>query len=233
MNVTIPRPRAVLFDLFDTLVPAIAPGQAFPPTWEDLGIPIDAYQKRWFQNHDGRATGRIKDPVEVIRIVAHDIDPSISMAAIERAVERRVRSFESVLTRVDAATVAALESLRGWGIKVALVSNACVGEIDAWPRSPFAPHFDAAVFSCEVGMVKPDPGIYEAALARVGVEADDAIFVGDGGSEEHRGARSLGMRTALITGLVHARWAHAMEERRKHVDWEFEHVPAFVAALAP
>lgn len=228
----IPRPRAVLFDLFDTLVPAMATGHAIPPTWEDLGIPLEAYQKRWFENHDGRATGRIKDPVEVLRVVAHDIDPAISLEKLTWAAERRARRFEGVLTQVDPATVAAVARLKASGVRIALVSNACVGEIEAWPQSPLARHFDAAVFSCDVGLVKPDRAIYEEALIRIGVPGEEAIFVGDGGSDEHRGARALGMGTVLIAGLAHARWSHAMEERRKHVDWEFASVAEFVEAVA-
>jgi putative hydrolase of the HAD superfamily len=233
MERRISRPKAVLFDLFDTLVPAMATGHTIPPTWEDLGIPLEAYQQRWVQNHDGRATGRIRDQVEVLRVVAHDLDPTIPIEKIAWAAERRARRFEHVLTSVDSVTVAAVARLRESGVKTALVSNACVGEIESWPRSPFAAHFDAAVFSCHVGVAKPDRGIYDEALARVGVAGPDAIFVGDGGSDEHRGARALGMRTALISGLAHGRWARAMEERRTLVDWEFADVASFVEALEP
>jgi putative hydrolase of the HAD superfamily len=227
----IPRPKAVLFDLFHTLV-SVRPKAHVPPTWEDLGLPRDAYETRWFDDRDGRATGRVKDPVEVIRLVIHDIDPTIPMEKIRWAAERRARRFEDALTIVEEATVAAVERLRAAGVKTALVSNACVGEIEAWPRSPLAPHFDAAVFSCDVGLVKPDRAIYMEALARVGATAGEAIFVGDGGSDEHRGAREVGMKTALVTRHAAEWWPERVAARRPHVDWTFEDVPAFVAAVA-
>ncbi len=233
MTIPLIRPAAVLFDLFDTLVPAMTIQEILPPTWEDLGIPIEMYQRRWFQNGDGRASGQIRDPVEVLRIVAHDIDPDIPMARIEWAVERRLRRFEHVLTHVDPATVDAVARLRAAGVRTALVSNACVGEIEAWPRSPFAAQFDAAVFSCHVGVVKPDRAIYEEALRRVGVAASAAIFAGDGGSDELRGARAAGLTTALISGLTRRHWAHALPDRRAQADWEFESVVDLVDALVP
>jgi putative hydrolase of the HAD superfamily len=229
--VKVPRPKAVLFDLFDTLIRAITTDGSEPPTWEALGIPIEAWQRRWFDNADGRAVGRVADPVEALRMVVHDIDPTIPMHRIEEASARRVLRFERSLLEADAAIVGAVERLRARGVRTALVSNACAGEIEAWPRSPFAPHFDAAVFSCHVGVAKPDRAIFETALARLDVAAADAIFVGDGASDEHRGARAAGLKTVLVTRLANDRWAHAMPERRKIVDWTFADVPEFVEAI--
>jgi FMN phosphatase YigB (HAD superfamily) len=64
------------------------------------------------------------------------------------------------------------------------------------------------------------------------VTAADAIFVGDGGSDEHAGARALGIGTVLVTRLFAFWWPEKIESRRvPDVDWEFEDVPAFVEAL--
>lgn len=226
----IERPRAVLFDLFHTLV-TVRPRAEIPPTWEELGVPRDAFEARWFDDSDGRNVGRVRDPVEAIRMVIHDIDPSVPLDRIERAVERRKARFEQAMVEVEAATVDAVGRLRAAGVRMVLVSNACVGEIEAWPRSPLAPHFDGAVFSCEVGLAKPDRAIYEHALAIAGEPARDSIFVGDGGSDEHRGARAAGLRTALVTRHASAWWPEAVEARRAHVDWTFDDVAAFVAAV--
>jgi putative hydrolase of the HAD superfamily len=227
----IPRPRAVLFDLFDTLVRAISYEAGVPTTWDDLGIPLEAWQRRWFDNRDGRATGRITDPLEALRVVVHDIDPTIPVEKIAWANARRLRRFEDALTEPAPAFVDAVARVRAAGIRTALVSNAVAGEVEAWPRSPFAQHFDTALFSCHVGTMKPERAIYDEALARVGVPASAALFVGDGNSDEHRGARAAGISTVLVTRLAGDRWAHAMDERRALVDWTFDDVPAFVEAL--
>jgi epoxide hydrolase-like predicted phosphatase len=39
--------------------------------------------------------------------------------------------------------------------------------------------FDMAIFSCEVGLAKPDPAIYRLVLDRLGVCAEESIFVDD------------------------------------------------------
>ena len=225
------RPTAVLFDLYDTLVSGMTTPSILPPTWEDLGIPVEAYQRRWFQNSDGRVVGRIQDPVEVLRVVAHDIDPGIPMATIEWASARRQQRLEHEVTRVEPAVVDAVARLRARGVRLALVSNACYGEIEGWPRSPLAAHFDAAIFSCQVGAAKPDPAIYLEALRQVGAEPATALFAGDGNSDELRGARAVGLATALISGYAERHWSHALPGRRAHADWEFPTVAALVDAL--
>ena len=39
--------------------------------------------------------------------------------------------------------------------------------------------FDAIVFSCEVGFTKPQKEIYELAIGKLGVEANQAVFIDD------------------------------------------------------
>lgn len=60
---------------------------------------------------------------------------------------------------------------------------------------------DQLVLSCEVGVAKPDPGIFEIALARSGVGPEDALFVDD--MEIHvEAARGLGIAAHRHTGAA-------------------------------
>ena len=77
---------------------------------------------------------------------------------------------------------------------------------------------DDFVLSFEVGAVKPDPRIFETALARLGVNASDALMVGDS-EENDGGARALGIGFALVdplhtderpTGLIEALRDHGL-----------------------
>ena len=47
------------------------------------------------------------------------------------------------------------------------------------PGEVTAPLLDAHVFSVEVGMCKPDPGIYAEACRRLDVRPDECLYVGD------------------------------------------------------
>jgi len=54
------------------------------------------------------------------------------------------------------------------------------------------------VFSCDVGVSKPDPRIYEIACERLGVEPDECLFVGDGANDELPGAERVGMTAVQL-----------------------------------
>lgn len=107
-------------------------------------------------------------------------------------------------------TVEVLRSLKAHGLSTAVVSNIAFDIRPAFRGS--GADADEFVLSFEVGVVKPDPRIFEIALQRLGVRADDAVMVGD--SEENDGpARHLGCDFILVdplpvaerpTGLVDA-----------------------------
>lgn len=60
------------------------------------------------------------------------------------------------------------------------------------------PLFDGFVVSSIVGKAKPDPGIFEAALAKAGVPAGAALHVGDSRVEDYEGARRAGIPALLL-----------------------------------
>jgi putative hydrolase of the HAD superfamily len=95
-------------------------------------------------------------------------------------------------------THALLESLRGRGLKVGLVSNALdpPGLLHRdLEQLGVAERLDVAVFSSEVGWRKPHPAIFERALTALGIEAAATLFVGDTLAADIAGASALGMRT--------------------------------------
>lgn len=111
--------------------------------------------------------------------------------------------------QLGAATHALLESLRDRGLKLGLVSNA----LDPpWllhrdlEQLGVAERLDTAVFSSEVGLRTPHPAIFRAALERLGVEPEQALFVGDSLANDVAGAAALGMTT------VQAVWFRAEED---------------------
>jgi putative hydrolase of the HAD superfamily len=57
---------------------------------------------------------------------------------------------------------------------------------------------DVEVFSCEVGLRKPDPRIYRLAAERLGVDPERCLYVGDGAYGELSGAAAVGMHAVLI-----------------------------------
>ena len=59
--------------------------------------------------------------------------------------------------------------------------------------------FDAVVISCEVGLFKPDPRIYELCLERLALPAAGTLFVDDR-ADNVEGAARVGLRTLQFEG---------------------------------
>jgi HAD superfamily hydrolase (TIGR01549 family) len=100
--------------------------------------------------------------------------------------------------QLAASTHALLEALRARGLKLGLVSNTAS---PLWLLEPvlekqgLVERQDAIVLSAEVGKRKPHPAIFERALDELGVEAGDALFVGDRVEADVLGASRVGMTT--------------------------------------
>jgi HAD superfamily hydrolase (TIGR01509 family) len=97
-------------------------------------------------------------------------------------------------------TAEVLKSLHRQGIKTAVVSNIAFDIRPAFTELGVADYVGEFVLSFEVGVVKPDAAIFEAALSRLGVEAANALMVGDS-DEADGGARAIGCGFALVDPL--------------------------------
>ena len=99
--------------------------------------------------------------------------------------------------RVDREFLDLLRSLRP-GRKVGLISNAWSGLRDFITRQRFEDVFDDMIISAEVGVVKPDPRIYQLALERLGAKPEEAVFLDDF-RRNVEAARSIGMAAIHFT----------------------------------
>src|SRR5699024_3875787 len=64
-----------------------------------------------------------------------------------------------------------------------------------------ARYLDTVVDSWVVGVAKPDPGIFQIALDRLGVPASSAVMLGDVPAVDVAGARAAGVTPILIAPL--------------------------------
>jgi putative hydrolase of the HAD superfamily len=79
-------------------------------------------------------------------------------------------------------------------------------------RNGLLEYFDDFVFSDETGYSKPDPKAFERALTKAGAYTRDAFHIGDRMDTDVRGAKAVGMKAILFTGVVdrsatrHTQW---------------------------
>lgn len=83
------------------------------------------------------------------------------------------------------------------GYRLAILTNN-VREWHQWRANVPLDVFDVVVDSSEVGLRKPDPAIYELTLARLGVEAEHAVFLDDHPTNVEA-AQALGMGGVVVT----------------------------------
>jgi HAD superfamily hydrolase (TIGR01509 family) len=186
--------RAVVFDLWHTL--AIWPEEKSAEVrriWSSaLETPVEQVEELWLGDtlFRLRETGPIAAAIEALH------EALGTKADVREIVARRLELTREALVPVDGA-LSTLRLLRERGVKTGLVSN-CSEEVAlVWDETPFAGLLDVAIFSATARCMKPEPEIYELALAQLGVEASDALFVGDGANDELRGARDVGMTPVL------------------------------------
>ena len=97
-----------------------------------------------------------------------------------------------------ADTVPALEQLREAGYKVGVITNLRRDLGELCRQVGLSPYLDFTVSSEEVGLEKPHPPIFMAALERVGAAPEEVVHVGDQVRSDVMGAQGVGMLAVLI-----------------------------------
>ena len=205
--------RAVTFDVTHTLMHCPRLGEIYadvlgrhgvrvPPdeagrlvrlVWQEMACVADPARDRFTSHPEGPA-GWWKRFLE--RLCEHlGVPPPSRFAAAELFARfARADSWE-----VYPDVRVTLAALREQGLKLGIVSNWDHRLPELLDRLRLAPLFDALVYSSDVGVEKPDPRIFEAALRRLEVPPGAALHVGDGRLEDVEGAQAVGMRALHLT----------------------------------
>jgi putative hydrolase of the HAD superfamily len=180
----------VIFDLWNTLAdwPAAVWDETRPRIAQRLGLTPERFDEVWYGMYEERETGPL-----AVALERFDTTAEVRAEVIEtrRAVTRQG------LVPVSGA-VETLAELRRRGFRLGLISVCSDDVPQLWPETAFHGLFDTEIFSCSVGLRKPDPRIYRLACEQLGVEPADAVFVGDGANDELAGAERVGMTAVLL-----------------------------------
>jgi len=191
---------AVIFDLYGTLIDNASiedRRRMFREPAAGLTDRLDEFRDAWLGIYHDRSIGRLGSVDNEIRHVCGLLGIEPTQAQVDGALRLRLDSFR-LHCRPRPTVIETLSKLRSRGIKTGLITD-CGSEVPViWPDTELAPLMDATVFSCCEGITKPDPRMYEVACERLGVQPSRCIYVGDGGSRELTGAKSMGMTPILI-----------------------------------
>lgn len=186
--------RAVIFDLWDTLVdfPWELAEAHFSAMARQLAVDTDRLRSIWRELEPQWETIPL---TQSLQLLCHEL--GAREADIVQLRRLRLDYMRQALQPRPEVTETLCE-LRRRRLRLGLIT-ACSGDVPlVWPETALARLIDTTVFSCAVGFCKPDPRIYKRALDDLRVSASSCLYVGDGGHDELAGARRVGMTAALL-----------------------------------
>jgi HAD superfamily hydrolase (TIGR01509 family) len=207
------RPAGILFDAGGTLIQVHVerlaaelrtrghdPAELEDAFWRTLVLldaefaPHAGEFDDWWHDWLDRWAGHCAVPTEVLREAwtAADRDESLWSQPIPGALECLIR-------------------LREAGIRLGVVSNADGRVAQSLGRLGLAPFFDVIVDSATVGVAKPDPRIFEPALAELRTPPERTWYIGDTVAYDAAAADAAG----LLSWVVDHRGLHRVEHPRR------------------
>jgi len=167
--------HAVIFDYGKVL--SLAPTEA---DWQQLAsacgiLPVERFQQAYW---------RFRDEYDLRAVTAFEYWNLVAATAGHRLDEATVRRITALdngqWTRPNLSMVELARRLRRAGMRTAILSNMQV-EMLAALRAKFAwlNEFEAQLYTCEIGVVKPQAEIYLLACRAVSCEPAYALFLDD------------------------------------------------------
>lgn len=212
------RLRAVTFDFWQTLYVPVGGAASRLPALKALLAPrrpdlseadletamraaAEENTRRWRAGEHFGSRGLLAHLVSALRLRLSPTESEQLLELIEAP------PGEGPLPPVPGA-LAAVRRLHERGVSLGIVSDTGFR-----PGRVLRRHLDEAgildcfqpqglAFSDEVGVPKPDPRIFQAALNGLGVAAEEAVHVGDLKFTDVAGARGVGMRVIRFTGCA-------------------------------
>jgi HAD superfamily hydrolase (TIGR01509 family) len=194
--------RAVLFDAGNTLVfldySRIAAGLS-----RALGLPVTEEELAAHADDASRAmelaagTDQERAVVYLETLVLAAGIPGERMDEVRDCLAQMHRE-RHLWSAVPSRTHEALARLRAAGFRLGVVSNSDGRADEALRAAGLRQYFDVVVDSSVVGLEKPDPRIFHAALDQLGAAASETLYVGDLYEVDVAGARAAGIEAVLL-----------------------------------
>ncbi|MFH5186536.1 HAD family hydrolase [Paenibacillus sp. TAB 01] len=189
--------KAVCFDLFETLITEYEGGRRKAPRLsvldEGWGVSLPEYNEAWSARVKQRMDGTFEDFPAVLRDIWASKGKTLDEKHIQTMYQARLNAKALAYQPINPEILYLLKQLKSRGYRLGLISNCTEEEVQAWSSCPLSPYFDAVLFSYQQGCAKPEPLLYKQACIQLNVAPEEAVFVGDGGSQELEGASLAGL----------------------------------------
>jgi putative hydrolase of the HAD superfamily len=217
----------VTFDCWSTLIYEVNPERGRGVRIEALETiagrhaPVDraraseAFHAAWGRHWELWQEGIASGAEDMARWSLERLEVSDTGAHQELTARYSESSLQEEIRPLDGARET-LERLTAAGIRRALICDTgfTPGRLvrQLLDRAGLLEYLEVQIFSDEVGVPKPDPRVFEAALGALGERAEGAVHVGDLRPTDIAGARGVGM------GSVRIRWHHDDQSEHPEAD---------------
>ncbi len=175
--------RVVIFDLYGTLIHPATEAKVYSNIFTDIGL---------------------NNPKELkeARIIAltEDFDSLTSLVKkLKPRVKIDIKKYEQELkleinsTRPYPEVTTVLRYLIEKNIKLGLISNLASSYKSAFARSNLTEYFNNILFSCDIGLKKPDSRIYNIMIKQFQIIPSQALMIGDNIYTDVAGPKAIGM----------------------------------------
>jgi putative hydrolase of the HAD superfamily len=191
--------RAVIFDLFGTIIPAgrSASKAVLAEMAERLTADSYEFATAWDAVQEERqvtGAGTLEEDIyHALRYLNQFTHRDQVYAAVTL-----MAAYEKSLFEPRLAALETLEALRGRNTRVGVVANATPRLATLWRQTECGRLANASIFSYEVGERMPSRRIFEVTAERLGVASADSLFVSDGDRYALRASRLEGMTPLMF-----------------------------------
>ena len=186
--------KAVIFDMWNTLIHMERKVDFLEGLWKAMGVDIDLEQFAEMY-HKSLETKKWASHEVMFKAFCVDFGIIPKPDIVKKLVDAYRDSESEIKFYHDA--IHTLLKVRG-KYKIGLLSNVLNLAVDEAKHLEIEKYFDAVLYSFEVRKVKPHLDMFLTMLGKLGVKADEAVMVGDSEKNDIMPAKSLGMKTIHI-----------------------------------
>lgn len=216
--------KAVLFDLFDTLLLIRRTNDFYSPALKRMHhflnqngvkVPFDAFEQTYIQTRDelyAQTEASLEEPHFNIRVSLtlkrlgynYDVSSDIVKAATGEFCDEFMK-----FVSIDKEALSVLQGLHQQ-YRLGVISNFAVPEcVDKlMKRHGLEGLFEVVLVSGAVNRRKPSPDIFRKSLQIMRITAADAVFVGDTLDSDIDGAKSVGLKAVYIQRRIEKTEGH-------------------------